>query len=608
LLWWLPLALFVLFGLAGLRYLDRVVVREHRNEGAMQAVQIGALLEGFIRYRLASLHGLATLVADAQTPVEENRRFAILTREITASSSDLRAVYLLDSAGVVRAVEPARGERTTGIGNNHRAVPALAAALRRAAVERKPTFTGTVPFPDDERGVVTYQPIVRDGAVVGYVGGAFAYRTLFTDALAGQLPGAFDYRIRDDSGRVIAETPSYPRAASQTLVRPVQFPAGGRWKLEVAVERFQPLVPRLVTWVIGLLLLALVVVVIIREGARAERYAAHSRRLEILSRSLLDANVRLEERAQQVAEANRAKSRFLANVSHELRTPVNAIIGYNALALEGIYGSLSAPLRLAHDRINLAAMHLLGVVDDVLDLSKIEVGRMDVVVEPLDVAATLSAIASVVRPTAEAKTVRVDVATTPDLPSMTTDARHLRQIVLGLAANAVRFTEQGAVTISARRDDARPATHLVITIADTGIGIAAADLARIFEEFEQVRPDGRGDSLKRGAGLGLTVSRKLARLLGGEVRAESEVGAGSRFTVVLPIVTPTVVAPSPALDRPPAPDVERPIAVGQDIGPRQPPQPRTGLGASAGRDPAAESSVGPPNDEVSGLDDHPARG
>jgi signal transduction histidine kinase len=282
-----------------------------------------------------------------------------------------------------------------------------------------------------------------------------------------------------------------------------------------------------------------VTLLVVREAARAERLVQHSFHLEQLSRSLLDANVRLEDRAQQVDEANRAKSRFLANVSHELRTPLNAIVGYNSLALEEIYGPVPRALRTAHERIGAAAEHLLGLVDDVLDLSKIEVGRMVPVVEPLDVTALLDGVRTVVEPIADAKDVRLDVVIGRDVPLVATDPRHARQILLNLASNAIKFTEKGSVTLVARRSG----DELYLIVEDTGIGIAEKDLERIFDEFEQVRPSGRGDSLQRGTGLGLAIARKLARLLGGDIIVESRIGAGSRFTVRLPLRVARVPTP-----------------------------------------------------------------
>jgi signal transduction histidine kinase len=288
-------------------------------------------------------------------------------------------------------------------------------------------------------------------------------------------------------------------------------------------------------WIVGLVSLFVVALLVLREDARAERIAMHSFNLELLSRDLLDANVRLEERAQQVTEANMAKSRFLANVSHELRTPLNAIVGYNALALSGLYGEVTPELRGAHDRIRTAADHLLRVLNDVLDLSKIEVGRMEVEAREVTLEPLLEGVVSIVEPVAEAKDVRLDIVVARDLPSLVTDPRHVRQILMNLLTNAIKFTERGSVTIVATRGEGARADMVSLAIEDTGIGIARSDLGRIFDEFEQVRPGGRGDSIVRGTGLGLAVSRKLARLLGGDVDVTSRVGAGSRFTLWLPV-------------------------------------------------------------------------
>ena len=176
-------------------------------------------------------------------------------------------------------------------------------------------------------------------------------------------------------------------------------------------------------WIGGIVLLFIVFLLVLREDARAERIAMHSFNLELVTRDLLDANVRLEERAQQVTEANMAKSRFLANVSHELRTPLNAIVGYDALALSGLYGEITPEQRAAHDRIRTSSEHLLRLVNDVLDLSKIEVGKMEVNVSAVSLEPLLEDVVSIVEPVAEAKGVRIDMVVARDLPAIATDAR-----------------------------------------------------------------------------------------------------------------------------------------------------------------------------------------
>ncbi len=540
LLWRLPLVAVVLIGLIALRYLDRLLEREYANEAQTQAVQTDALLESFLRHRFALIHSERALIATASTRSESRERFAILAEQIMADAPDMFSLYLLDADGVVTDAVRRGGEQLQSPRANHFDLPERAEALDRARAERRPAVTRSITLLGGARGMLVYVPVIRDRRIVGYIGGGLAYQALFNDALAGQLQGRFAYRISDASGDVLAISPNFPRQVSSLVVRTVSFPGGPGWTLGVAIPRFEPLTSRLVTWTVGLLLLLLVVFLVLREEARARRFAAHSFDLELMSRDLLDANVRLEERAQQIAEANRAKSRFLANVSHELRTPLNAIVGYNSLAIDGIYGTLPAPLHGAHERIRAAAEHLLALVNDVLDLSKIEVGRMEVDLETVDIGALLDTVVTVIEPIAAAKGLHVDVILGRALPRITTDARHVRQILLNLASNAIKFTERGSVTLIARRSDIPGDDSVCISVEDTGIGIAPEDLSRIFEEFEQVRPSGRGDSLQRGTGLGLAIAQKLTRLLGGEIVVTSTEGVGSRFMVELPYSAPSL--------------------------------------------------------------------
>jgi len=532
--WRLLLALIILSGIALLHRVDALLQREYAREASTQAIQADALIEGSVSQRVQLLTTLSALMASAGSPREATQRFDVLAGEIRREMPDIAAVYLLDESG---RVKDSQGEvPLADRGAAHQAFPLRAPAMRQAAEDRSIASTEPLKLADGRRGTLLYLPIVQRGRVTGYVAAAFAYERLFSEALAGQLRGRYPYRVRDEHGEVIAVSAGYPQRISRALTRAITLPGGHDWTLEVPIASMQPFTPRLVNWVTGAIVLVLVSFLAVREELRSRRFAAYSRDLELLSRDLLDANMRLEERAQQIAEANRAKSRFLANVSHELRTPLNAIVGYNSLALEGMYGDVPQPLRGSHERIRAAADHLLGLVNDVLDLSKIEVARMEIDVQPVLVDTVLDSVASVVEPAAEAKNIRIDVVIARDLPKIYTDPRHLRQVILNLVANAIKFTERGAVTLVARRADAGDAIE--IAVEDTGIGISESDFARIFDEFEQVRPSGRGDSMQRGTGLGLPIARKLTRLLGGDVTLVSHVGFGSRFTVWLPLQTP----------------------------------------------------------------------
>ncbi|HEX2778957.1 MAG TPA: ATP-binding protein [Gemmatimonadaceae bacterium] len=536
--WRLLLALIVASGIALLHRIDALLTREYAREASAQAVQADALIEGFVRQRVQLLTTLAALTGSAHGARDESERFRVLADEIRSEMPDIATVYLLDPRGAVREARGA--DALPGRGVAHRAFPLRAPAMRQAAQEHSPAATAPLRLADGRPGTLLYVPIMDGQRLTGYVAAAFAYERLFTRALSGQLRGRFPYRVSDEKGEIIAASAGYPRRVARDIRRDVSLPGGHRWTLDVAVETMQPFTARAINWVTGAIVLMLVAFLAMREEMRSRRFASYSRDLELLSRDLLDANMRLEDRAQQIAEANRAKSRFLANVSHELRTPLNAIVGYNSLALEGMYGEVPGSLRASHERIQAAADHLLGLVNDVLDLSKIEVGRMDREIETVDLDSVLDGVATVVEPAAEAKGLRVDIVAARNVPKIETDPRHLRQILLNLTANAIKFTERGTVTVVAKR----AGVGIEISVEDTGIGIAENDLERIFEEFEQVRPSGRGDSMQRGTGLGLAIARKLARLLGGDLTVASKLGQGSCFTLRLPIVAPDQTTPS----------------------------------------------------------------
>ena len=531
----LPLLAFLATGIVCLKYLDGRLSGDYRKSASDLAVQADALIESALAYRAASLHELRLLIADAPDAAEQRSRFQVFGQAIAAANPDIIRVYRLDERGVVRDHMPRERAVDDLTAENHLLVAETADALSRSRTGDRPATTGVIVLRGDTLGFVLYDPIVVAERVTGYVGAAVAYGPLLRSVLSPAVHGQFGFRIADSAGRVLALSPRYPNRVSSFAMQQLQLPGGGHWQLDIPIGFVQPRAVRVTMWIVGVVLLVIVSLLVLREDARAERIAMHSFNLELLSRDLLDANVRLEQRAQQVTDANMAKSRFLANVSHELRTPLNAIVGHNALALSGLYGDVGPDLRTAHDRIRAAADHLLRVVNDVLDLSKIEVGHMEVDLGVVMLEPLLVDVVSIIEPVAEAKDVRIDLVVARDVPEIITDSRHVRQILLNLTTNAIKFTDHGSITIVARRGEGEGEGTVSIGIEDTGIGIAPQDLTRIFDEFEQVRPSGRGDSIERGTGLGLAVSRKLARLLGGDVRVESHLGSGSRFTVILPV-------------------------------------------------------------------------
>jgi len=527
---------FLLAGLVCLKYLDGRLSGDYKRSASDLAIQADALIEAAVANQAASLHALEQMIAGAPSPIERRARLSAFGQTLVASRPEILRVMRLDDAGNVREAFPGQTANDDDVASeNHFLVAETRSALDRARETLAPAVTGVLVLRHDTLGFVIYDPVIAHGRPAGYVGVSIAYAPLLRTLLTPRVQGRFGYRITDSAGRVLAVSPRYLDRSSGFATQRVALPGGTHWRLDVPIGVFQPRAARVVMWIVGLVSLFVVALLVLREDARAERIAMHSFNLELLSRDLLDANVRLEERAQQVNEANMAKSRFLANVSHELRTPLNAIVGYNALALSGLYGDVTPELRGAHDRIRTAADHLLRVLNDVLDLSKIEVGRMEVEAREVALEPLLKSVVSIVEPVAEAKDVRIDLVVARHLPSLVTDTRHVRQILMNLVTNAIKFTERGSVTIVATRGEGARSNMIAIAMEDTGIGIARSDLGRIFDEFEQVRPGGRGDSIVRGTGLGLTVSRKLARLLGGDVDVTSRIGTGSRFTLWLPI-------------------------------------------------------------------------
>jgi len=248
----------------------------------------------------------------------------------------------------------------------------------------------------------------------------------------------------------------------------------------------------------------------------------------------------LERANEELRWTTEAKDRFFASMSHELRTPLNSVLGYQSLLLEGVVGHLEAQAHSFLERAQRSTRNLLHLVNDVLDLSKIEAGKLELVVVPTRVRAIVEEALATIEPLAAARQIAVEVEPWPPMPPVHTDADRVRQILINLLSNAVKFTDQGRVTISAAMDAgpgdaAHPAeaahAWVELHVADTGSGIAAENQERIFHEFEQIV----GATSRGGTGLGLPISRKLARLLGGDLTVQSELGRGSVFTLRLPV-------------------------------------------------------------------------
>lgn len=238
----------------------------------------------------------------------------------------------------------------------------------------------------------------------------------------------------------------------------------------------------------------------------------------------------LREKNLELENANLAKDRFLASMSHELRTPLNAVIGFTGTLLMKLPGPLTADQERQLRTIQSSAKHLLSLINDLLDVAKIESGRVEIVPEPASSKAIIEEAAVTLRPLASQKGLDFEVELPEQDVTLFTGRRALSQIVLNLASNAIKFTDRGTVRIVLEeiRNDGSP--HAAIHVVDTGIGISVEDQTKLFNAFQQVG----GPRKREGTGLGLYLCQKLAALLGGRIELESEHGRGSRFTLMIP--------------------------------------------------------------------------
>ena len=267
-----------------------------------------------------------------------------------------------------------------------------------------------------------------------------------------------------------------------------------------------------------------------------------------------DLNASLEQRVAMRTEelqtalvraeaADRLKSAFLATMSHELRTPLNSIIGFTGMVLQGLAGPLTAEQTKQLGMVRNSSRHLLALINDVLDLSKIEAGQLRVRAEPFDLRASLEQATASVKVLADKKGLALSTVVAPEVSEIVSDRRRVEQIILNLLGNAIKFTDRGGVTLTARlvadfqpSPGAPPQPAVCIHVADTGIGIKTEHLTALFQPFHQI--DSGLTRQHEGTGLGLAICRRLAMLLGGAISVASEWTKGSEFTVTLPLQKP----------------------------------------------------------------------
>ncbi len=274
-----------------------------------------------------------------------------------------------------------------------------------------------------------------------------------------------------------------------------------------------------------------------RETAEEARERIHQINLK-LEEANFTLEQRVAERTRELAqaskaadEANKSKSSFLAKMSHELRTPLNAIIGYSEMMLEEAGDDGNTAMGEDLNKVLSAARHLLGLINDVLDISKIEAGKMELYIESFEIHQLVSDVATTITPLVQKKGNTLNVDCPADIGIMQADATKIRQMLLNLLSNASKFTEKGSVTLAVQRDPNGVLIHM--KVSDTGIGMTPEQVGRLFKAFSQA--DASTTSKYGGTGLGLVISKQFARMMGGDVTVDSTAGVGTTFTITLPL-------------------------------------------------------------------------
>jgi len=541
--------------LGGLLLLDQALARANRAQAILDTQATALLAESFVRLHDMMLERLADLAVN-RTGAQDSLAVRADMTHWLASMPSVRRVWIVDADG--RRVLDISQPTPSSVPD----APSLVDSLDRAQVATPISITFHHRSPEggmaggfivmsrstplaspDSLARQPRPPVMRAGLVIDVE----ALRTLLAQTspptrMALALLAGTD-TITQLTGRAAGSGKSDARELGV-----VRLPNGGTWSV-ITTHALTTRTRRVAMWALGVGGALFLAFGLLREQRRAEHVAARS--------------VELERLYSDVKRANQAKSEFLANVSHELRTPLNAIVGFVELLRDGFYGDLSPRQVPPVDRIAASATHLRHLVDQVLDIAKIAAGRLEVHSETIVLRPFVLNVASELESLVSEKGLALSITVGASLPRVRTDPTHLRQILINLIGNAVKYTPSGSVSVRARllgapeelgartptpragMDDPSAAALLAraprsgiwvaLQVIDTGVGIAANDLARIFDEFEQVNAGPRGDSMQRGTGLGLAISRRLARLLGGDISVESVLSRGSTFTIWLPV-------------------------------------------------------------------------
>jgi len=521
-----PVALVVAFAFVVVGFLraDREMTHAEQGRAALMASETATLVEVFLLRQVTRLQSVEHLI-------EQQSRDSITSRKLLRGRRETWPTLDTHFEQLWAVIPNSGGHTVIRLTEGDSIALTDSSALTRLVQTPSSVEPRAILMRQNGRQVLWLVQAIGGGSDASII--ASVALDSLKDLLRQQRrSGSVNIAVTTSSDTVLVLSDAQPNNRRRSIERRVATPFKAEWLVTMSYVPSGRGV-RIALWVVGLGAIIGLGVGLLLERREAIRIADRSSELEHLSTELL--------------RANRAKSEFLANVSHELRTPLNAIVGFVDLLRDGVYGPLNSRQAGPVERIEASANHLRHLVDQVLDLAKMAAGRLEVHTEPVELRPFVFDVASEVEPLMTEKGLSFSLAVGASLPRVRTDPTHLRQILINLLGNAVKFTNDGGIAIRGKlikrnqSDNNEMLTSksemlwIALQVADSGVGIAEKDRERIFDEFEQVNAGPRGDSMRRGTGLGLSISRRLARLLGGDISVESELGRGSVFTVWLPV-------------------------------------------------------------------------
>jgi signal transduction histidine kinase len=546
---------------------DRMLSREARTQSALAEQSLIAGLRAHIDRELGLLTALRGLFTSSElVTATEFAKFSQLDDHIVVQSPWIRTAWVERTDGTAVAPTPdAIGEIMRG---HYRvrfvapadlaaeldsfdltADPASVLAMRQAVATRSLAVSDPIRAPqlmDGAVSVLAFEPVFKDDPaagrypqLAGFVVGAYQIDGLIGSHLDNSLPlGGVNIAITDHGSTIFVHGEGAPRIESLPLQ------VGNRaWHIQIATDdgglQASGWVPGLVL-LFGLALTILLHLHLMRIDGEYGRITAkvHAATVELAdaNRSLAERSAALQSLADDLRRtskeaqlANSAKTMFLANMSHELRTPLNAMIGFSEIISRQLFGGDAARYTDYARDIHASGMHLLSIIEDLLDMSRIELGQLTLKMAPAKPVALLADVVRLLRHRAHEQGVKIRHDGLDELPELQVDARAMRQALINLLSNAIKFSRSGTVVTIAGRRDRNGDT--LLSIIDEGIGIEEANLERIFDPFWQ------SDAMlqqARGAGLGLAITRRLIEAHGGTIKAESKLGVGTTIVVRLP--------------------------------------------------------------------------